>query len=275
MRDLLKVVEAIKSASDILSVRGRADLLALAYLGGYIAPEHEYVSLDPSGSYDGLIPRDEFEALMRGASDLGLFGERAPVPVTGNVRLRSVFGESYALGSMSYGREEVVFDVPQDIDVRSVFVGYVSHVGSDNVEIRSRDQRVIVRYVGVKALTGVVVGREVTQGERFGKTSAYALGVTLIIDGIPRNLLQVYSETESRKWFEAWEGRNPDGRSKLRFEDPIVDTFWHVRANELNKNNASSYLNPYEFTYLYGKTRDELTFGDDGKPIVPEPPENP
>ncbi|GHU92875.1 hypothetical protein FACS1894208_00990 [Clostridia bacterium] len=243
MRDLQKLLAGIKSAADILTERGREDLLALAYLGGYVAPEHEYIATDPEGDIGGLIPK-QGAGLPGWANngDLGQVGDRVPGVIAGELRLRSVFGESYTLGAQSFGAEETVFDAAKDSNVQALFNGFISYVGVGYVELRSYDQRVTVRYAGVEPIVGTVIGKTYAQGERLGTTAGYALGVSLRVDDQFKNLLEVYSQTASKQWFDVWDKKNPGLKSKLLLG--ANDSNYHFTNGELNKFDPNSYTNP-------------------------------
>jgi hypothetical protein len=248
MRDLLKLLTAVKSAHDILVERGREDLLALAYLGGYVAPEHEYISSDPTGELGDFIPKPsvgESAPAWALSGDIGAVGERAALAISGEVRLRSVYGETYSLGSQTFGLEETVFDTVKDAGVHALFNGYISYVGSGFIEVRSYDQRVVVRYGNVSPVTEAVVGKPCAQGERIGATAGYALGVSLSVDNRYKNPLEVYSQALSSQWFNVWDSKNPDGKSKLTLGPD--DTNFHITSGELSRNNPNSYTNPEDF----------------------------
>ena len=257
MRDLLKTVTAVESAASILTERGREDLLALAYLGGYVAPEREVVLLDPNDATTA-IPAPENQNVPSWAinGEIGQLGSKTPAPLLGDIRLRSVYGESYTLGSSSFDKEEVVFDTPKDADVKAIFNGYVSYVGSSIVEIRSYDQRLVMRYRGVTPTSGTLVGKVYTQGETIGMTSGFALGISTRVDGVSRNLLQLYSESTSKSWFNVWEKKNPGQTAKLTLG--VGDSNYHITSDELPKDSPSSYTNPD----MYGVDPSTLATGD-------------
>jgi hypothetical protein len=245
MRDLLKLLTAVKSAHDILVERGREDLLALAYLGGYIAPEHEYISMDPTGETGDFIPVSEAGAntpSWASNGDLGGIGSRAAFAITGEPRLRSVYGESYMLGSVTFGTDETVFDTVKGANVYALFNGYVSYVGSSYIEMRSYDQRVIVRYGPVEPLTETIAGKSYAQGELIGTTSGYALGVSIRVDDRYKNLLEVYTQALSQQWFNVWDKKNPGAKDRLILGSD--DTYYHYSARELSETDPSSYTNP-------------------------------
>lgn len=257
-RDILKLLIGIKSAADILVERGREDLLALAYIGGYIAPERELVAISAGDGASTYVPAEnntqDVPAWAK-SGDIGQVGTYAAVPLLGDIRLRSVFGESYTLGTTSFGMDETVFDTPKGADIRALFNGYVAVNGSGILEIRSYDQRLVVRYSGLGETESTLVGRVVTQGEIIGKTSGFALGVSLKIDGVSRNILQIYTEPISKQWFDAWEVKHPGQKDRLVLGKG--DTHYHIAARRLSKTDPNSYTNPE-------------AYGVDPKTIIPE-----
>ena len=115
-------------------------------------------------------------------------------------------------------------------------------IGSGVIEIMSYDNRLVLRYRGVEPLFGVIVGKVYAQGERIGTTTGYALGVSLRIDKHAKNVLEIYTQTQSQQWFDAWDKKNPGAKAKLIMGEN--DFYYHYTARELNANDKNSYINP-------------------------------
>ena len=250
MRDLIKVLATVKSAASILAERKRDDLLAKAYIGGYVAPEHTVIAPDAKGKV-GTVPVQKGSVtkstppIWASNGDIGQVGVNMAVPMEGRINLLSVFGESYVIGSNTYDLSEVVFDTTKNNKVLALFNGYVSYVGQNVLELMSYDQQVTVRYRGVQGLDGTVAGSVFSQGTQLGTTSDFSLGVSLRIGTIQRNLLQVYPETLSKGWFTIWSTKYPTRATQLVLN--AGDANYHITASELQTNQASSYINPEAF----------------------------
>ena len=253
MRDLVKTLTTIKSAADILKERNRDDLLALAYMGGYKAPEHKVVSNNNtlyevgsgSNTDSGRPMRDSSTPTWALTGDIGQVGEYFPFPIAGKINILSPFGEPYVIGNVSYDASEVVFDTTKDNKVIAVVNGYVSYIGRDVIELMTYDQQVTVRYRGVAGLDGVVAGTVFSQGEQIGTTTDFTIGVSFRVASVLRNLLQAYPEVYSKEWYTVWKSKYPH-----RVEDIVLnegDTSYHITASELPKGKASSYINPDDF----------------------------
>lgn len=247
MRDLVKVLNTVKSAADILKERKRDDLLAQAYIGGYVAPEHKVVSNENVGYHDPSTPqiRDGETPVWTTTGDIGLLGDKFPLPLAGKINVLSVFGEPYVIGNTSYDASEVVFDTTKDNKVFSVVNGYVSYIGQDVIEIMTYDQQVTVRYRGVTGLDGTVAGSVFSQGVQIGTTSDFTVGVSFRVSSVLRNLLQAYPEVYSKEWYNVWKTKYPH-----RVQDIVLnegDSHYHITANELSPNKASSYTNPEDY----------------------------
>lgn len=245
MRDLLKVLTTVKSAADILTERKRDDLLAKAYLGGYVAPEHTVTATDPKGtatSTQGNKSSGKGTPTWATTGDIGQVGDNMPLPLGGKINLLSVFGEAYVIGSNSYDASEVVFDTTKDNKVYALFNGYVSYVGDKVIELMSYDQQVTVRYRGVQGLEGTVAGSTFSQGTQIGTTADFSLGISMRLATVQRNLLQAYPEAVSKEWFTAWSTKYAARSQQLVLN--AGDSNYHITASELPDNNASSYTNP-------------------------------
>lgn len=253
MRDLVKMLTTIKSAADILKERNRDDLLALAYMGGYKAPEHKVVS-NTNAAYDvgmgsdigsGRPMRYTNTPTWALTGDIGQLGEYFPLPLAGKINILSPFGEPYVIGNTSYDASEVVFDTTKNNKVFAVVNGYVSYIGRDVIELMTYDQQVTVRYRGVTGLDGVVAGTVFSQGEQIGVTSDFTVGVSFRVASVLRNLLQAYPEVYSKEWYTVWKTKYPH-----RVQDIVLnegDSHYHITANELPADKASSYINPEDF----------------------------
>jgi len=246
MRDLVKILDTIKSAADILQERNREDLLAKAYAGGYIAPEHTVVSSDPSGVDSVRVDNVGLPSWAL-TGDIGLLGDKVPIPLGGRVNILSVFGEPYRIGNNSYDASEVVFDTTKENNVYALFNGYITYIGGDVIELMTYDQAVTVRYRGVNGLDGTVTGSVFSQGMQIGTTSDFTLSISLSVDNVPRNLLQVYTESISKEWFSVWETKYGATRGGQMLVLNDGDSNYHITANELPANVASSYVNPEDF----------------------------
>lgn len=248
MRDLLKTLTTVKSAANILAERKRDDLLAKAYIGGYVAPEHTVTSSDAKAT---ATSTQSNKSSSKGApdwattGDIGQVGDNMPLPLEGKANLLSVFGESYVIGNNSYDASEVVFDTTKNNKVFALFNGYVSYVGKDVIELMSYDQQVTVRYRGVQGLDGTVSGSAFSQGTQIGTTTDFSLGISLRIATIQRNLLQAYPEALSKEWFTVWSTKYAARATQLVLNSG--DSNYHIGASELPSNQASSYTNPEAF----------------------------
>lgn len=243
MRDLVKILATVKSAADILKERNRDDLLAKAYAGGYIAPEHTVVSTDPTG-VGGVVTGGD-KPYWAATGDIGAIGDKFPVPLAGKVTLLSVYGEPYVIGSNSFDMAETVFDTTKENPVFALINGYVSYIGDNTIELVSYDQQVTVRYRGVRGLDGTVAGSVFSQGTQIGTTMDFTLGVSLRVGTVQRNLLQAYSEAVSKEWFNVWSTKYATRVKQLVLNEG--DFNYHLTAQELPANKASSYINPDDF----------------------------